>query len=117
MYDIASGEMNNGKPLGEGVGPAWDLQNRIIAAVAKFYKISIKEMKRRTRKASVAVPRQVAIYLLREMAGLSSPAIGRLFGLDHSTAIHAHQKIQRKCSIDARLDNDIQKITDSIRRA
>jgi chromosomal replication initiator protein len=115
MHDISSGEMNTEKSR-EEEGHARDLQNKIIAAVARFYKISIKEMKRRTRKASVAAPRKVAIYLIRDMTGLSYLSIGRLFGLDHSTAIHAYQKIERNRSADARLDNDIQQIADSIQR-
>jgi len=53
---------------------------------------------------------------LRDMTGLSYPALGHLFGLDHSTAIHAYKKIKRNRSANARLNNDIQQITDSIQR-
>jgi chromosomal replication initiator protein len=109
-------KMNIETTLGAEAGHARDLQDKIIAAVAGFYKISIKEMKRRTRKASIAVPRQIAVYLIRDITGLSYPTIGRLFGFDHSTAIHAYKKISRNRSADARLNSDIQQMADSIRR-
>jgi chromosomal replication initiator protein len=109
-------KMNAEKALGEEAGHARDLQDKIIASVAEFYRIDVAEMKKRTRKASVAVPRQIAVYLLREVAGLSYPALGRILGLDHSTAIHAYKKISRNRSADARLDNEIQQIADLILR-
>ncbi len=109
-------KMNTEKPLAAEASHARDLQDKIIAAVAGFYRIGIAAMKRRTRKADIAVPRQIAVYLIRDMTGLSYPALGRLFGFDHSTAIHAYKKISRNRSADAGLDNDIRQIADLIRR-
>jgi chromosomal replication initiator protein len=109
--------MNTQKTPGEEKGRARDLQDKIIASVAGFYKIDITKIKRRTRKPSIAVPRQIAIYLLREVMGLFYSSIGNIFGLDHSTVIHAYEKIKRNRSADARLNNEIQQITDSIQRS
>ena len=110
--------MNAQKALGEGEEEerARYLQEKIIAFVAVFYRIDPAEIKRRTRQAKIVAPRQIAVYLLRELMGLSWPCIGKIFGVDHSTAIHAYQKIKRKRSADARLNDEIQQITDAIQK-
>jgi len=108
--------MNAQKALGEGEEEerARYLQEKIIAFVAVFYRIDPAEIKRRTRAVRIVVPRQIAVYLLRELTGLSWPCIGKIFSFDHTTAIHAYQKIKRNRAADARLNNEIQQITNVI---
>jgi hypothetical protein len=65
--------MNAQKTLLEAEDRAEDLQEKIIASVAGFYKIDTPEIRRRTCKASVAVPRQIVVYLFRNVMGLSHP--------------------------------------------
>src|SRR3989344_3904808 len=83
---------------------------RIIAVVAKFYNLNPEEMKRRTRKAEIAKPRQIAAYLLRDMVGLSFPSIGRMFGLDHTTVLYAFEKISDGVTKDEVLKGQIDSI-------
>ncbi len=76
------------------------IQNRQIGieniqkTVADFYKIKIADMYSKKRPASIARPRQIAMYLAKEMTQKSLPEIGELFGgRDHTTVLHAVRKI------------------------
>lgn len=76
-----------------------------------FYGIKIEEIKGRKRTRSVVLPRQIAMYLSREMTDLSLPKIGEEFGgKDHTTVIHAHEKIQSLL----RTDRNIQKVVNEV---
>ncbi len=69
----------------------------VIKAVADFYDLKEKEILSASRKREVVRPRQVAMYLLREELKNSYPFIGRKFGgRDHTTAIHAYEKISKE---------------------
>ena len=69
----------------------------VIKAVADFYDLKEKEMLSSSRKREIVKPRQVAMYLLREELKSSYPFIGRkLGGRDHTTAIHAYEKITKE---------------------
>ena len=76
------------------------IQNRQVSVeniqktVADFYKIKIADMYSKKRPASIARPRQIAMYLAKEMTQKSLPEIGELFGgRDHTTVLHAVRKI------------------------
>lgn len=83
---------------------------KIVAVVAKFYNLKPEKMKKRTRKAEIIKPRQVAIYLLRDMIGLSFPSIGRIFNLDHTTILYAFEKISDSIDKDIVLRGQIDSI-------
>lgn len=90
----------------------------ILKTVAEFYSIPSTDLAKRSRKKEVVKPRQVAMYLLREEIKLSFPEIGqKLGGRDHSTVIHACEKIRREESVDEPLKNELlmirQRIYDS----
>ena len=69
----------------------------IIEAVAKFYNITYKEIISISRKKELVWPRQIAIYLIREELNTSYPTIGNeLGGRDHTTAMHAYNKIYQE---------------------
>ena len=76
------------------------IQNRQIGVeniqktVADFYKIKVADMYSKKRPASIAKPRQIAMYLAKELTQKSLPEIGELFGgRDHTTVLHAVRKI------------------------
>ena len=70
---------------------------RIQRAVCDYYKISIEQMKGKSRNNSVNFPRQIAIYLCRELTTESFPKIGSYFGgRNHSTIISADKKIRQE---------------------
>jgi chromosomal replication initiator protein len=75
-------------PSGSGVTPS-----AILLAVARFYGINSDELKGKSRHKQIVEPRQIAMFLLREDAHLSTPDIGRLLNRDHTTVLHAVKQI------------------------
>jgi chromosomal replication initiator protein len=67
----------------------------IIRFVAQHYGIRVSDLKGRSNRRSIALPRQVAMYLIRETLQLSFPEIGKIFSKHHSTAIYAVESIQK----------------------
>ena len=68
---------------------------------AEFYKLDLKELHSARRARRVARPRQVAMYLARELTTRSLPDIGRRFGgRDHTTVLHACRRIEALCKTD-----------------
>jgi chromosomal replication initiator protein len=73
----------------------------IQKAVSEFYKLRPTELRSKKRARSIAVPRQIAMYLCRRYTQASFPVIGDSFGgRDHSTAIHATQTVERRMRDD-----------------
>ncbi|MBI1961025.1 MAG: chromosomal replication initiator protein DnaA [Candidatus Liptonbacteria bacterium] len=69
----------------------------ILAAVAEHCNVSLEDLTGRSRKKEVVEPRQIAMFLLRDMLELSYPHIGDMLGKrDHTTAIHAFEKTSRE---------------------
>ncbi|MDF2659255.1 MULTISPECIES: chromosomal replication initiator protein DnaA [Paenibacillus] len=84
--------------------------------VGEFYNLKLEEFKARKRTKAVAFPRQVAMYLSRELTDYSLPKIGEAFGgRDHTTVIHAHEKIASAVQQDQDLYKIIQTISDKIK--
>lgn len=79
--------------------------------VAKFYHIQVKDLKGKKRVKAIVVPRQIAMYLSREMTENSLPKIGAEFGgKDHTTVIHAHEKISHLVKTDSSMQQEISEI-------
>ena len=89
---------------------------RIIQSVAIFYDLKEKEILSKSRKKEIVNPRQIAMYLLRKELKASFPFIGRkLGGKDHTTAIHAFEKIKRKVETNEEgLEDEIELIRQRI---
>ncbi|WP_431028529.1 chromosomal replication initiator protein DnaA [Lysinibacillus sp. LZ02] len=84
-----------------------DIQN----AVGEHYNIRLEDFSAKKRTKSIAFPRQVAMYLSRELTDFSLPKIGEEFGgRDHTTVIHAHEKIASLLKTDQQLQQDIKQI-------
>ena len=90
----------------------------IQQVVANFYGLTVEDLKAKKRTKSVAFPRQVAMYLCRELTESSLPKIGEEFGgRDHTTVIHAHEKIQQDLKSDPNLKTVIRQLTEQIHKA
>lgn len=77
--------------------------------VASYYKIDQNDIIGRKRTKNIVVPRQIAMYLSRELTDNSLPQIGKEFGgKDHTTVLHAIDKIEKKLTTDPTLKDDIQ---------
>lgn len=81
---------------------------KIIEAVCVYYNLSIDDLRGKQRKQEIVRPRQIAMYLLRKENSASFPAIGHhLGGRDHTTAMHACEKITKLLEHDETLLQDI----------
>ncbi|MCA0177049.1 MAG: chromosomal replication initiator protein DnaA [Proteobacteria bacterium] len=90
------------------------IQNRQISVeniqktVADFYKIKVADMYSKRRPASIARPRQIAMYLAKELTQKSLPEIGDLFGgRDHTTVLHAVRKVGGERHKDTELNQQL----------
>lgn len=83
--------------------------------VAEYFNLSYIELRSKKRTRAIAVPRQIAMYIARNMTDYSTTEIGYDFGgRDHTTVMHACQKIESLIQSDTSMDNTIQKLMRSI---
>ncbi len=88
---------------------------QIIEAVAIAFGQPVERLLARDRSAPVALPRQVAMYLLREEARLSLPHIGELLGgRDHTTVMHGCEKIGELIESDERLRRQVSELREQL---
>lgn len=88
----------------------------ILSEVCSFYNITIDDINSKSRSKSVAFPRQVAMYLMRDILNLTFPKIGEeIGGRDHSTVMHGIEKITTQLKSDKELSNTIADIKDKLK--
>src|SRR5699024_7966199 len=84
--------------------------------IAKKHNITVDEILSKKRTKTIAFPRQIAMYLARELTDLSLPKIGEEFGgRDHTTVIHGHKKITEMMQEDQNIANDISTYTEELK--
>ena len=98
------------------------IQNRQISveniqkAVADFYSIKVADMYSKKRPANIARPRQIAMFMAKELTQKSLPEIGELFGgRDHTTVLHAVRKISDERAHDSQLNHEIHVIEQTLK--
>lgn len=84
--------------------------DEIQRKVAEFFNISVKEMQSSRRARNVARPRQIAMYLAKQMTARSLPEIGRKFDRDHTTVMHAVRKIEELMQEDSSLTENVENL-------
>lgn len=88
----------------------------IQKVVAEYYNIGIDKMVSKSRKAMYVLPRQIAMYLTRQLLNESYPKIGSAFGgRDHTTVMHSIQKIEKLRIIDNQVEDDIRILLDKLK--
>ena len=89
-----------------------EIQDRTAAA----FGISRDSLLSNSRAATVALPRQVAMYLARELTSETLPAIGRDFGgRTHTTVLHAHRRTVARMADDADVFETVRSLTETLR--
>ena len=84
--------------------------------VCEYFDIKLSDMKVKKRSRGIAYPRQIAMYLARQLTDYSLPEIGEYFGgRDHTTVMHAYDKIKNDLKIKKGFSELIDRVTDSIR--
>ena len=79
----------------------------IQRTVAEYYDIRLGDMTSKQRPNNIAFPRQIAMYLCRELTEQSLPSIGNAFGRNHATVLHAHRSVGAKMKMDSGLRQTI----------
>jgi chromosomal replication initiator protein len=99
-------------PAPSSLPPGAATLEAIQDAAAEAFGLSRERLLARDRSPKVALARQIAMYLARELTDVSLPEIGRGFGRDHSTVIHAHKRI----AADVAADGPAASTVDMLRR-
>jgi chromosomal replication initiator protein len=87
----------------------------VLRAVADKFQLQPAQLKQKTNAQQIAYPRQIAMYLIKELTHSSLPEIGRMFGgKHHTTVLHSVQKIDKLRQRDADLNRLIHSVIDSI---
>lgn len=123
---IATVEMHGANPTPEMVQQMLgalnaDRSNRtvtpkeLISIVCNYFDVGHDDMVGKSREKRIAFPRQIIMYLLRQEMKNSYPSIGaELGGRDHTTAIHAFEKIRKAIEVDSKLKQDIEFIKEKL---
>jgi chromosomal replication initiator protein len=95
---------------GQPTSPGADVYG-IVNHVAAAFGVTASELLGASRLRGVLQPRQVAMYLARELTGLSLPRLGAAFGgRDHTTILYAHRKVQKDLKSDPGLANQVRQL-------
>jgi len=101
------------KPIQQKTTPA-----HVLKAVVDFYEVSTADLIGRCRKKELVEPRQVAMYLLRDVMDMSFPYIGEKLGKrDHTTAMYAFEKISQEVNKNPVLNNKIMLIKEKLTKS
>jgi chromosomal replication initiator protein len=90
----------------------------IMQTVSDYYSVTLNDLVGPTRKREITVPRQIAIYLTREMTGMSLPQIGSVFGgRDHTTVMHSCKTVEAQMISNPNLKLVVEDIQRLVRNA
>jgi chromosomal replication initiator protein len=82
--------------------------------VGEYYNMKIEDFNAKKRNKSIVLPRQIAMFLCRELTDFSLPRIGEEFGRDHTTIMHAYEKISTEIKIDSQLKSVLEELKSKI---
>lgn len=89
---------------------------KILEEVARTYNTTPENLRGLLRKANISTPRQISMYIVREITGMSMEEIGREFsGRDHSTVVYSINTIQKRLNADSRLRENVEDIIKNVR--
>ena len=100
--------------INKGISEKNDI-HRIQKIVSEYFQITVEDIRSKKRSSNISFPRQIAMYLCRNMTSESFPKIGTEFGgKDHSTVMHSVEKIENEIKVNPDLANIIEKIKEDI---
>ena len=98
--------------ISKGISEKNDV-HRIQKIVSEYFQITVEDIRSKKRSSNISFPRQIAMYLCRNMTSESFPKIGTEFGgKDHSTVMHSVEKIEQ----EIKLNSDLAKIIDKLKK-
>ena len=100
--------------INKGISEKNDI-HRIQKIVSEYFQITVEDIRRKKRSSNISFPRQIAMYLCRNMTSESFPKIGTEFGgKDHSTVMHSVEKIEQEIKVNPDLAKIIDKLKNDI---
>ena len=99
------------KSINPGLNPTPDM---ILKTVSNFYSMPVDQILANKRSKDTVRPRQMAMYLVRKLTSYSLPEIGKVFGRDHTTVMHACNKIEDERKLSAETDDIIRTLIENI---
>jgi chromosomal replication initiator protein len=90
--------------------------DKILAAVSSHYGLTVEDLKSRKRTSNIASARHVAIYMIKKLTDRSLPAIGRVFGRDHTTIINSIDAVEKKLASDSSFDSEVHELLRSVKK-
>jgi chromosomal replication initiator protein len=113
--DLAKQALADGRPEGGATSGTQPTIQQIIDAVTRYYDIKLSDLMSKRRHKSVALPRQVCMWLARKHTRFSLEEIGGYFGgRDHTTVMHAVRTVGSRSQSDPALSNDVTRIEQSL---
>jgi len=89
----------------------------IQKTVAEFFRVPPSELRAKKRTRNIVLPRQIAMYLSRQLTAHSLPEIGTAFGgKDHTTVLHSCKKIEQSLIIDREIKNIVDQLLTTLQR-
>ncbi|MGB3697717.1 MAG: chromosomal replication initiator protein DnaA [Gordonia sp. (in: high G+C Gram-positive bacteria)] len=88
----------------------------IVAQTAEFYDLSVDDLCGPSKVRALTLPRQISMYLCRELTDLSLPKIGETFDRDHTTVMHADKKIRKQMHENRNIYDQVQELTARIKQ-
>ncbi len=88
---------------------------KVATVVSEFYRVSVSDMRSERRTKVVTMARHIAMFLAYEFTSRGYPTIGRFFDRDHTSVMHAIEKIKRRRVSDIRLNAELLDLSQTIR--
>ncbi|MBQ0101188.1 MAG: chromosomal replication initiator protein DnaA [Firmicutes bacterium] len=101
----------------KGAEPKTVTCDKIISCVAQKYGVTPAELKGRRRTQNIIFPRHVAAYMIKKLTDSSFPAVGRIFGRDHTTIINSVEVVEKRLAEDSDFEKEIAELTKNIKTA
>jgi chromosomal replication initiator protein len=89
--------------------------DNIIRVVADYFSLSISDIKGKKRHRGIVLPRQLAMYIARELTEYSTTEVGQAFGRDHTTVMHSYRQVEDMLRTNPTLSTNINSIIQMVR--
>ncbi len=90
--------------------------DKILSMVSQKYGISVEDLKSRKRTSNIASARHISVYIIKKLTDRSLPAIGRVFGRDHTTIINSIETVEKRMNTEPAFDNEIKDLINKIKK-
>ncbi|MBQ7779100.1 MAG: chromosomal replication initiator protein DnaA [Clostridia bacterium] len=90
--------------------------DKILSMVSQKYGITVDDLKSRKRTSNIASARHISVYIIKKLTDRSLPAIGRVFGRDHTTIINSIETVEKRMATESAFDAEIKDLINRIKK-